>query len=64
MKKDVQKLLKQAVAQGFTIKTGRRNCHIRVLKNGRCVAVVGGSPSSNRTLKYLRADLRRAGFIG
>lgn len=61
MKKDIRKLSKELTAQGFQIRTTRRE-HLLVQRDGVTVAGFAGTPSDHRSIKNSIAQLRRAGF--
>jgi hypothetical protein len=58
--KELRPLIKEAIAQGFTLKVTRKN-HL-LLKRGSASVTASGTPSNPTTArKMLAADLRRAG---
>jgi hypothetical protein len=59
-KKDVKKLLKEAIRQGFDVHQSHRG-HYRVTAPTGVTATVSKTPSCPRTLDNTRADLRRIG---
>ncbi len=57
--KDVKVVVRQVRRlPGWTVEIGR---HIKFRKDGIVVAIAPKTPGDNRTMKNLRADLRRAG---
>lgn len=60
-KKDTQDLLKALQRQGFEVARTAKG-HWRVTREGRTVAVLGGTPSDWRSRRNELAALRRAGF--
>lgn len=62
MNKDLKKIEKALVAQGFTTRLSTKG-HLLVRKNGVSVAVFSGTPSDIRAWRNSLADCRRAGFI-
>lgn len=61
MNKDTKKLVKQLEAQGFTVKTTKRQ-HLMVSRDGRPITTLAGTPSDWRSLRNGLAALKRAGF--
>lgn len=59
LKSDVERLVRQAEAQGCRIKSGR---HWKLLCPGGIV-IVSKTPSDPNVLRYIRSDLRRAGVV-
>jgi hypothetical protein len=62
MDKDTRKLLKEADAQGFEIRT-TRNGHAVVYRDGRRITTFAGTASDHRSYRNGLAALRRAGFV-
>lgn len=61
MDKTLKKLVKELEAQGFTVRTTKRQ-HLMVSRNGRPITTLAGTPSDWRSLKNGLAALKRAGF--
>lgn len=61
MNKELRKLIKQAEAQGFTVRITSKG-HVVFYKDGRPVTTAAGTPSDVRSWKNTMAALRRAGF--
>ena len=59
--KELRKLHKQLVAQGFEVQRSNRG-HLVVLLNGVRITTVSGTPSDYRSWKNSMAYLKRAGF--
>lgn len=62
MNKDLKKVLAALDEQGFTVKTTKRG-HVLVLKDGRAVTTLAGTPSDRRSWLNGLSHLKRAGFI-
>lgn len=62
MDKDLRKIVQALEAQGFEVVTTTKG-HLKVLREGRVVAVFAGTPSDRRSWKNSLARARRAGFI-
>ncbi|MBM4469834.1 hypothetical protein GS982_20560 [Rhodococcus hoagii] len=60
-KKTIKAILKEAEAQGFTLKV-HTNGHISAYKDGVYAATFAGTGSDYRGAKNSLAALRRAGF--
>ena len=61
---DIRKLKKKAKKQGWKIETSKRKGHIKWIPPGKKKIVVSpGTPSDHRSMKNLRADLKRSGFV-
>lgn len=61
MHKDLRKIVKALEAQGFETNLTKKG-HVQVRRDGRVVAVFGGTPSDSRSWANSLADARRAGF--
>ena len=63
VKKDVEKLLREAERQGWRIEDrGRR--YMCFSPNGSTVVTVSKTPSAQKALITIRSDLRKGGFNG
>jgi hypothetical protein len=62
VKKDLRRLIRDLVAQGFTTRTTTKG-HVAVKRAGLTVAVLAGTPSDYRSTRNALAQLRRAGFV-
>ncbi|MEU9083369.1 hypothetical protein [Streptomyces sp. NPDC048357] len=62
MHKDIKKLIKELVRQGFNVGTTAKN-HPRVTLNGRFIVTLASTPSDKRGWQNAIAELRRAGFV-
>ena len=61
MNKDVQRIVKAAKAQGFTVTTTGKG-HPMFHRDGKFVCTGPSTPSDHRSIPNLIAQLRRAGF--
>ncbi|KFK87811.1 hypothetical protein IX27_18115 [Streptomyces sp. JS01] len=62
MSKEVRDLIKKVEAQGFEV-TRTKKGHWMVKKNGVGVTTIPGTASDHRSLKNVKAQLKRAGYI-
>ena len=62
MKKELRKLSRELMSQGFTVRQTAKG-HLAVYLEGLTVAVFAGTASDRRSHKNGLARLRRAGFI-
>lgn len=61
MDKDLRKIAQALEDQGFEVVTTTKG-HLKVLRDGRVVAVFAGTPSDRRSLRNSLARAKRAGF--
>lgn len=61
MNKDMKKLIKNAEAQGFTVRISSK-CHVLFSRDGRRAATASGTPSDRHAWANLIGDLKRAGY--
>lgn len=61
MDKDLKRLIKDAEAQGFTVKITSKG-HVMFSRAEQPVATASGTPSDKRAWSNLLARLRRAGY--
>jgi len=58
MNKDLKDFLDEIIAQGWTIEKGRK--HMKARKPGCQLVALSLTPSSDRAIKNMRADIRRS----
>lgn len=61
MKKEMQKLERELVRQGFETSWSKKR-HLRVYLDGVWLTTFGGTPSDHRSWRNSMAPLKRAGF--
>ena len=59
--KDVQKLLRLAMKQGFVVEQNRKTSHYKVVSPSGGIFGVSFTPSDSLALKRIKADFRRHG---
>jgi hypothetical protein len=59
--KDINLLIRLAIAQGWSV-VQRRNAHLKWIAPTGFVYFSAFTPSDNRAIKNIRADLKRAGL--
>lgn len=62
MNKEIRKIAKALVAQGFEVKVTKKG-HFSVSIDGKFVTVMPGTPSDWRGMRNAIATLRRSGFV-
>lgn len=62
MNKDLKKLLEALDEQGFEVKSTKKS-HLRILKGGKPVTTLAGTPSDRRSWLNGLSHLKRHGFI-
>jgi hypothetical protein len=63
VRKDVQKLIESAEAQGFTRRKTKDGHYMLFAPDGRPATTISGTPSDWREIRNARGQLRRAGYV-
>jgi predicted RNA binding protein YcfA (HicA-like mRNA interferase family) len=61
--KDLRPLVKQLKKNGYTVAQTRGNHYGVYAPDGKLLQVIAGTTSDHRSMKNLKADLRRKGMI-
>lgn len=62
MRNDIRTIFRRAVKQGFRVEGGSKGWKIYPPDPAKGIVVVHGTPSDNRAIHNIEADLRRAGY--
>ena len=62
MDKELRRVIRELGKQGFDVRVTARQ-HVQVLKEGRVITVLAGTPSDHRSFRNALAPLKRAGFV-